>query len=50
MLKLYILEGPSKGQSFELDEGTVSLGRSPENNIQIDDPSISHRHMKLERI
>jgi PAS domain S-box-containing protein len=49
MLKLYILEGPSKGQSFELDEGTVSLGRSPENNIQIDDPSISHRHMKLER-
>ncbi|HDZ23249.1 MAG TPA: response regulator [Desulfobacteraceae bacterium] len=49
MLKLYIIEGPSKGKSFDLGEETVSLGRAPENNIQIDDPSISSRHMKLEQ-
>lgn len=49
MLKLYIIEGPSKGKSFDLGEETLSLGRGPENSIQIDDPSISHRHMKLEK-
>jgi len=49
MLKLYIIEGPSKGKSFDLGEETLFLGRGPENNIQIDDPSISSRHMKLEQ-
>lgn len=49
MLKLYIIEGPSKGDSFDLDQERLSLGRGPENNIQIDDPSISNRHLRLER-
>ena len=49
MLKLYVIEGPGKGQSFDLGEGTMSLGRGPGNDIRIEDPSISHRHMKLEQ-
>lgn len=48
MIKLYIIEGPSKGKSFDLGTEVVYLGRSPGNTIQIEDPSISHTHLKLE--
>jgi signal transduction histidine kinase/CheY-like chemotaxis protein/pSer/pThr/pTyr-binding forkhead associated (FHA) protein len=49
VLKLYIIEGPSKGKSFNLDQRELSLGRGPGNTIQIDDPSISQNHMRLEK-
>lgn len=49
MIKLYVIEGPSKGRSFDLGTEVVYLGRSSGNPIQIEDPSISHTHLKLER-
>lgn len=32
----------------ELNDNTITLGRSPENTIQLDDPSVSGRHARLE--
>jgi len=49
MLKLYVIEGPSRGKIFDLKKGTLHLGRGPENHIQIEDPSISQAHLKLEQ-
>ncbi len=34
--------------THELAEDVITLGRSPENAIQIDDPSVSGRHARLE--
>ena len=36
--------------AHELAEDVISLGRSPENLIQLDDPSVSARHAQLERV
>jgi pSer/pThr/pTyr-binding forkhead associated (FHA) protein len=36
--------------AHELAEDLISLGRSPENLIQLDDPSISSRHAQLELV
>lgn len=33
--------------SHELSEETITLGRAPDNAIQIDDPSVSSRHAEL---
>jgi signal transduction histidine kinase/CheY-like chemotaxis protein len=49
MLKLYVIEGPGKGKIFDLKKGTLHLGRAPENHIQVEDPSISQTHLKLEQ-
>lgn len=49
MLKLFILEGPDKGESFELKKDTQYLGRSEQNDIRLKDPSISARHMRIVR-
>ncbi len=48
MPKLYVIEGPGKGKSFDLKKGTFYLGRSSENHIQVEDPSISQTHLKIE--
>ena len=47
MTKLYILKGPCKGESFELRSDETYIGRSPENDIQIRDKSVSRNHVKL---
>ncbi|MBN1106955.1 MAG: response regulator [Deltaproteobacteria bacterium] len=47
MTKLFILSGGHKGQSFDLRGGAVHVGRSPENQIQIHDKSVSRKHMKI---
>ncbi len=49
MTKLYILKGPCKGESFELKSDETYIGRSPENDIQIRDKSVSRNHLKLIR-
>ena len=49
MTKLYILKGPCIGQSFELKNDEIYIGRSPENDIQIRDRSVSRNHVKLIR-
>lgn len=47
MSMLRIISGPSKGQSFPLDGEVIFLGRGPENQIQIEDKSVSRRHLKI---
>jgi pSer/pThr/pTyr-binding forkhead associated (FHA) protein len=49
MLKLYILNGPQRGRSFDLETNTTLLGRSPENHVQIKDRGASRQHLKIHR-
>jgi putative methionine-R-sulfoxide reductase with GAF domain len=47
MTKLYIVNGPEAGRPFELNEGLTYLGRSAENDIQIEDKTVSRKHLKI---
>ena len=47
MTKLYILEGPNKGQSFDLTGETTTIGRSHENHIQMKDRFVSRKHLEI---
>ena len=48
MPQILVLNGSEKGRSIPFDKSTVSLGRGPENTIQMKDGSISRRHLKIE--
>ncbi|UCG65876.1 MAG: FHA domain-containing protein [Deltaproteobacteria bacterium] len=45
MPKLYIMKGADKVQSLEVRADAIHIGRSPENDIQIDDSSVSRKHL-----
>ena len=47
MAKLYVLNGPSKGRIFTLREGQSFLGRSLDNDVVIEDRTLSRKHLKL---
>lgn len=47
MIEIFIVEGPRQGHCFELDRKTALIGRSSENDIQIDEPSVSRNHAKI---
>ncbi|MBN1830636.1 MAG: FHA domain-containing protein [Deltaproteobacteria bacterium] len=47
MHKLHVLNGPEMGQSFELKDGLNYVGRSEDNDIQINDKTVSRRHLKI---
>jgi len=47
MSKLYVLNEPDAGRSFELKEGANSLGRSHENEVQIKDETVSRQHLRI---
>jgi pSer/pThr/pTyr-binding forkhead associated (FHA) protein len=44
---LYVIDGPLKGNSFTLNIGTISIARSPDNDICVSDIGASRRHAKL---
>ena len=44
MPKIYIMNGPDKGRSFEVDEEVVFVGRAPDNEIPVKDKSVSRKH------
>jgi len=44
---LLIMTGPDEGALYQLAEGRVSIGRSPECDIQIEESSVSKRHAEL---
>lgn len=46
-IRLVVRQGPRAGQVFELQRPTLSVGRSKDNDIQIDDAKISRRHASL---
>lgn len=47
MPKIYIMNGPDKGRSFEVDEDAVFIGRAPDNEIPVKDKSVSRKHLKI---
>ena len=49
MAKLHILNGPEIGRSFELRDVATYVGRSPDNDVQIKDKTVSRRHIKIVR-
>jgi phosphoserine phosphatase RsbU/P len=49
VIQLYVIHGIGEGECFELEGDTACIGRSPNNDIQIDEGSISRRHVKILR-
>ena len=49
MTKLRVMSGASKGQTFDLGDGVYTIGRSPDNDIQILDKTVSRTHLKIFR-
>ena len=47
MTKLYVLTGPDKGQVRDIERDVISIGRSHDNDIQIDDGSVSRNHLEI---
>jgi len=45
--KLYVIDGPQKGKSFDLKDGTITIGRSADNDICISDIGVSRHHAKF---
>jgi len=48
MERLIVLNGPLEGQSFQL-EGVLTIGRSPDNHVHLDDLQVSRKHAILEQ-
>jgi adenylate cyclase len=44
---LYVLSGPSAGDTYEVKDGTTLVGRGPDNDLQIIEQSISRKHARL---
>jgi pSer/pThr/pTyr-binding forkhead associated (FHA) protein len=49
-IKLCIMEGPAKGKKIDLKEKTIFIGRSPRNEIQINDIMVSRKHLKIFKV
>jgi DNA segregation ATPase FtsK/SpoIIIE, S-DNA-T family len=47
-VELLISGGPCAGERFEVGDGRYRLGREPDADIVIDDPSISRHHLDLQ--
>jgi len=47
MARLVILSGELAGKTFELIDGRITVGRSADNNIRIDDKTVSGHHCIL---
>jgi len=47
MSRLYILNGPNMGHSYQLRDGYTYIGRSAKNDIRIEDKTVSRRHLKI---
>ena len=46
---LVIHRGPAQGSRFLLDSNTVSIGRSPESDVFLDDVTVSRKHAQIIR-
>jgi signal transduction histidine kinase/pSer/pThr/pTyr-binding forkhead associated (FHA) protein len=45
--KLYVIDGPHRGNSFALNEGITTVGRSRDNDICLSEIGVSLRHAKI---
>ena len=46
---LVIHRGPAQGSRFLLDSNTISIGRSPESDVFLDDVTVSRKHAQVLR-
>ncbi len=49
MFKIYIMNGPQRGRSYDTQSDTIYLGRASDNDIQIEDNYMSRKHLKIFR-
>jgi pSer/pThr/pTyr-binding forkhead associated (FHA) protein len=49
MPRIYIMNGSDKGRSFDVKSERITMGRGPENDIQLKDKSISRNHLEIFR-
>jgi pSer/pThr/pTyr-binding forkhead associated (FHA) protein len=47
MAQLYLLNGPERGRSFKLREGVNFVGRSLDNDVQVEETTVSRKHLKI---
>ncbi len=47
MPSLYVIQGHDQGTLFELEEGTLGVGRDKANHVQLHDTEISRRHAEI---
>jgi hypothetical protein len=47
MSKIHFLNGPLAGRVFEIKPKTLFIGRDTDNDIRVQDPSVSRKHAKL---
>ena len=45
--RLIVLEGPDAGQSFEIHEPEVVIGRAPEVQVLLNSPAVSRSHARI---
>jgi len=46
---LVIHRGPAQGSRFLIDGDSVSIGRSPESDVFLDDVTVSRKHARIEK-
>lgn len=47
LASIEVLSGPLKGLRFRVSRPTIEIGRGPQNDLQLDDESVSGRHASL---
>jgi hypothetical protein len=47
LIRLVIRQGPGAGQATEVQQPVLTIGRSKDNDLQVDDPQISRHHARL---
>ncbi len=43
-----IVKGPMAGESFELDDPIITLGRDPKNSVFLNDMTVSRHHARID--
>jgi len=46
-IMVFIHNGPLKGRSMQINKDSASIGRGPDNDLRIDEPSVSKRHAMI---
>jgi hypothetical protein len=47
MVNLYVINGPDMGRFFKLRQGVIFVGRSRDNDVRIDDTTVSREHLRI---
>lgn len=43
-----IVKGPMSGETFELEDNSITLGRDPKNSVFLNDMTVSRRHARID--